>query len=77
MKRCFYHTDLGQNAVFHNFAIQIALIQYLGRSKHALTKPLKTFQNHLYAEPVLTFDKRQCRLFKLRLTQIYQLYAST
>ena len=31
MRRCFYHTDLRQNAVFHNFAIQIALIQYLGR----------------------------------------------
>ena len=25
-----YHTDLGQNAVFHNFAIQIALTQYSG-----------------------------------------------
>ena len=35
MRRCFYHTDLGENAVFHNFAIQIALIQYSGRSKHA------------------------------------------
>ena len=35
MRRCFYHTDLGQNAVFHNFAIQIALIQYSGRSKPA------------------------------------------
>ena len=35
MRRCFYHTDLGQNTVFHNFAIQIALIQYSGRSKHA------------------------------------------
>ena len=77
MKRCFYHTDFGQNAVFHNFAMQIALIQYLGRSKHTLAKPLKNFQNHLYAEPVLTFDKRQSRLFKLRLTQLYQLYAST
>ena len=33
MSRCFYHTDLGQNAVFHNFAIQISLIQYWGRSK--------------------------------------------
>ena len=31
----FYDTDLGQNAVFHNFARQIALIQYSGRSKHA------------------------------------------
>ena len=35
MRRCFCHTDLEQNAVFHNFAIQIALIQYSGRSKHA------------------------------------------
>ena len=35
MRYCFYHTDLGQNAVFHNFATKIALIQYSGRSKHA------------------------------------------
>ena len=44
MRYCFYRTDLGQNAVFHNFAKQIALIQYSGRSKHAwavLAKPLK------------------------------------
>ena len=27
-----YHTDLGQNAVFHNFSRQIALRQYSGRS---------------------------------------------
>ena len=26
MRRCFYHTHLGQNAVFHNFAIQIDLV---------------------------------------------------
>ena len=44
MRYCFYHTDLGQNAVFHNFATQIALIQYLGRSKRGLlAKPLKKF----------------------------------
>ena len=35
MTRCFYHTHLGQNAVFHNFEIQIVLIQYLGRSRQA------------------------------------------
>ena len=37
MRRSFYHTGLRQNAitVFHNFARQIALIQYSGRSKHA------------------------------------------
>ena len=28
MRGYFYHTDLGQNAVFPNSAIQIALIQY-------------------------------------------------
>ena len=59
MRRCFYHTDLAQqNAVFHNIAIQIAIIQYSGRSQHAwaLAKPLKkNFQNHLYGQPVLTF----------------------
>ena len=35
MRRGFYHTDLGQNAVFHNFALQIELTQDSGRSKHA------------------------------------------
>ena len=35
MRHCFYHTDLGQNVVFHNFATQSALIQYSGLSKHA------------------------------------------
>ena len=36
MRRCFYHTDLVQNAVFHSFSGQIAFIQYSGPSKHAL-----------------------------------------
>ena len=42
MRYCFYHTDLGHNAVFHNFATQIALIQYSGRSKHAWAFSYKT-----------------------------------
>ena len=33
----FCHTDLGQNIVFHNFAIQIALIKSSGWWKHAWT----------------------------------------
>ena len=37
MRRCFYHTDLVQNAVFHNFSRQIAFIQYSGPSKQAWT----------------------------------------
>ena len=32
MRRCIYHTDLGQNAVFHRFSRQIAPSQYSGRS---------------------------------------------
>ena len=36
-RRCFYHTDLVQNAVFYNFSGQIAFIQYSGPSKHAWT----------------------------------------
>ena len=43
MRRSVYQTDLGQNVVFHNFAIEIALIQYSGRSMHALAKPFKKF----------------------------------
>ena len=38
----FYHTDLVQNAVFHNFSRQIALIQYFG-PRGLLAKPLKKF----------------------------------
>ena len=37
MRCCFYHTDLVQNAVFHNFSRQIAFIQYPWPSKHAWT----------------------------------------
>ena len=48
MRSCFYHTDLVQNAVVHNFSRQIAFIQFR-----------TNFQNHLYGQPVLTFDKRQ------------------
>ena len=58
-----YHTDLVQNAVFHNFSRQIAFIQYSGPSKHAWTfiseTVQKNVQNHIYGQPVLTFDKRQ------------------
>ena len=32
MRRCIYHTDLGQNVVFHNFSRKIAFCQYSGRS---------------------------------------------
>ena len=55
MRRCIYQTKLGQNAVFHNFSRQIALIQYSGRSIVGFQRNcLKNFQNHLYGQPVLT-----------------------
>ena len=55
MRRCFYHTDLVQNAVFHNFSRQIAFIQYSGPSKHAWTFSKRNSSKKL----VLPFDKRQ------------------
>ena len=48
------HTDLGQNAVFHNFWRQIAPSQYSGRSIVGFKRNCsKIFQNHPYGQPVL------------------------
>ena len=75
MRHYFYHTDLGQqNAVFHNFAIQIAIIQYSGRSKHAwaLAKPLKK-KNSEIVYTASRFWLLQCQLwraFEWTLTQL-------
>ena len=43
-------TDLRQNAIVHNFAIQIALVQYSGRSKHAwaFSETVKTISKITY-----------------------------
>ena len=74
MRRCFYHTDLRQNAVFDNFAIQIALVQYSGQSKHAwaFSETVKKISKITYtaSRRVLTFDKRQSRLFKLTVIEL-------
>ena len=46
MRHCFYHTDLGQNVVFHNFATQIRHslnIQDDRSTRGLLAKPLKKF----------------------------------
>ena len=37
MTRFFYHTDLVQNAVVHNFSRQFAFIQYSEPSRQAWT----------------------------------------
>ena len=56
------HTDLGQNALFHNFSRQIALSQYSGRSIVGIQRNRsKNFQSHLYGQPVLTFEKFSVR----------------
>ena len=64
MRHCFYHTDLGQNAVFYNFAtlefcntaiLHSFNIQDDQSMPGLLAKPLKSFQNHLYGQLPLTF----------------------
>ena len=77
MKRCIYHTHLGQNAVFHDCSREIALGQYSGRSIMGFWRNCsKHFQYHLYSRLVLTFDKRQTcsassgRLFEWTLIEL-------
>ena len=43
MRHCSYQTDLGQNALFHNFAIQSALIKDDGSKRGLWAKPLTKF----------------------------------
>ena len=70
-----YHTDLGQNAVFHNFSRQIALSQYSGRSIVGFKQNCsKNFQNHTYGQPVFISTVRAVsvvgclnELFKIEL----------
>ena len=63
MRRCFYHTGLRQNpvTVLHNFAIQIALIQYSERSKHAsaFSENVQKFPKSPIRPAGSHFDKRQ------------------
>ena len=64
MRRCFYHADLVQNAV--HFTIFQDKLHSFNIPDHRSARGLlisetvqKNFQNHLYSQPVLTFDKRQ------------------
>ena len=66
-----HHTELGQNAVFHNFSRQIALSQYSGR-----TKPFKNFRK-FPKSPIRPAGSRfysascQCgRVFEWTLTEL-------
>ena len=75
MRHCFYYTDLGQNAVFHNFAMQIALIQYSGRSKWStrwpLAKLLKQFPKSPLRPAGSHFRRASCgRVFEWTLIEL-------
>ena len=71
MRRCFYQKKScrPRTALIHNFEIQIALIQYSGRSKHARAfseTALKiSIQNHLYGQPVAS-----CGVFEWTLIEL-------
>ena len=73
MGRCFYHKDLGQNAVFHNFALQIAHSIFRTIEAHVGLACVKKISKITYTanRRVVTFDERQSRLFKLRLIELY------
>ena len=66
--------NLGQNAVFHNFAIQIALIQYHGddRSQRGLlAKPLKKFPKSPIRPACSHFCSASCgRVFEWTLIEL-------
>ena len=62
MRRCFYHTDLRQNAIFHNFSRQIAPFQYSEpyEVRVFFAEAFKKFpKSPIHGQPVLTFDERQ------------------
>ena len=61
MRRCFYHTGLGEKALFHNLQDKLHSMRHsVFRTIEARLGRSKNFQNHLvYGQPVLTFDKRQ------------------
>ena len=75
IRRFFYHTNLGRNAVFHNFEIQTALIQYLGQSRHAwaFSETAKKFQNNLYGQPVASCWVFEWTLIELRFNIVKNL----
>ena len=83
MRRCFYHTDLYKMQYFTIFQDKLHSfnIQDHRRTRGLLVKQFKKlyFQNHLYGQPVLTFEKRQiCEdiLKELRFNVIENLLSS-
>ena len=53
MRRCFYHTDLGQQYfTILKYKLHSFNIQDDQSTQRLLAKPLKKIQNHLYGQPV-------------------------
>ena len=53
MRRCFYHTDLGQNAVVHNLQYKLHSFNIQDDGCKTIKKISKITN---YGQPVLTFD---------------------
>ena len=66
-----YHTDLGQNAVFHNFSRQIPLSQFSGRSIVGFWRNRsKNFQNHPHGHLISSASCHFGRVFEWTLTEL-------
>ena len=68
MRSFFYHKDLGQNTVFHNFEIEFHSFntQDDQSTRGLLAKPLKKLQDHLYGQPVASCGVFEWTLIELR-----------
>ena len=69
MRRCFYHTDLGQITILQ-YKFHSLNIQNDRSTRGLLPKPLKKFPKSPI-RPAGSLDKRQSRLFKSRLIKLY------
>ena len=68
-----YHTELGQNAVFHNFSRQIALSQYSGRSIVGFSETIQEFPKSPIRPAGSRFYSASCqcgRVFEWTLTEL-------
>ena len=73
-----YHTDLGQNAVFHNFSRQIAISQYSGRStvQKFPKSPIRPAGSHFYSASCPCGRVFEWTLIELRFNIIVLLFNS-
>ena len=59
MRRCIYHTDLGQNAVFHCFSKQLYSVNIQDDQSLAFSETVQKISKNTYtASRFSAFDKR-------------------